>query len=72
VVLLPKAQEPAYFDIYELKVPVFVYVEVIHLTAEAVSGVKDALLAEFVVRGTRMLVVLQPGQVHGDLPSLRR
>jgi hypothetical protein len=72
VVLLPKAQEPAYFDIHELQVTVFVYVEVIHLADRTNSGVEDRLLAEFVVRGARMLVMLQPGEVHGDLPSLRR
>jgi hypothetical protein len=47
-------------------------VEVRHLTDVANPGVKDIFLAEFVVRGARMLVVLQPDQVHGDLTSLRR
>jgi hypothetical protein len=72
VVLLPKTEEPTFFDIHELQVHVVVYVEVIHLADRASSGVEDRLLAEFLVRGTRMLVVLQPSEVHGDLPSLRR
>ena len=57
VVLLPEVKEPCYRDIRELKVPVVVYVEVVYLTDEAASGVEDVLLAEFVVRGTRVLVV---------------
>ena len=57
VVLLPEVKEPRYRDIRELKVPVVVYVEVVYLTDEAVSGVEDLLLAEFVVRGLRVLVV---------------
>ena len=58
VVSLPEVKEPRYRDIRELKVPVVVYVEVVYLTDAAASGVEDLLLAEFVVRGTRVLVVL--------------
>ena len=57
VVLLPEVKDPRYRDIRELKVPVVVYVEVVYLTDEVASGVEDVLLAEFVVRGTRVLVV---------------
>ena len=57
VVLLPEVKDPRYRDIRELKVPVIVYVEVVYLTDEVASGVEDLLLAEFVVRGTRVLVV---------------
>jgi hypothetical protein len=73
VVLLPKPQEPAYFDIYEPKGPVVIYVDVLHVTDEAAPGVEDAPLAEFALGGTRVLGVRQPGEVQGDLlPSLRR
>jgi hypothetical protein len=58
VVLLPEVKEPRYRDIRELKVPGVVYVEVVYPTDGAASGVEDLLLAEFVVRGTRVLVVL--------------
>jgi hypothetical protein len=56
-VLLPEAQKPARDDIHELKVPVVVYVEVVYLTDGPAPGVEDLLLAEFLVRGTRVLVV---------------
>src|SRR5215217_3896818 len=65
VVLLPKAQEPAYCDIHELKGPVVIYVDVLHLTDEAAPGVEDAPLAEFALRGTRVLGVRQPAELHG-------
>jgi hypothetical protein len=58
VVLLPEVKEPRYRDIRELKVTVVFYVEVVYSTDAAASGVEDFLLAEFVVRGTRVLVVL--------------
>ena len=70
VVLLPQTQEPARGDIHKLKVHVVVYIEVIHATGGADPGVEDSLLAEFVVRGTRVLVVRYTGEVHGDLSSL--
>ena len=57
-VLLPQVKEPRCIDIHELVVPVVVYVEVVYLTDAAASGVEDFLLAEFMVRGTRVLVVL--------------
>jgi hypothetical protein len=57
VVLLPEVKEPRCRDIRELKVPVVVYVEVVYLTDAAACGVENLLLAEFVVRGTRVLVV---------------
>jgi hypothetical protein len=72
VMLLSEAQEPARGDIHELQVHVVVDVEVLHLTDVANPGVEDALLAKFVVRGTRVLVVRQPGEVHGVLLSPRR
>jgi len=56
-VLLPEVKEPRCRDIGELKVIAVVYVEVVYLTDAAASGVEDLLLAEFVVRGTRVLVV---------------
>ena len=56
-VLLPEVKEPRCRDIRELKVAVVVYVEVVYLTDETAFGVEDLLLAEFVVRGTRVLVV---------------
>jgi hypothetical protein len=58
VVLLPKVKQPRCIDIRELKVPIVVHVEVVYPTDAAASGVEDFLLAEFVVRGTRVLVVL--------------
>jgi hypothetical protein len=57
VVLLSEVEEPRCRDIRELKVIVVIHVEVVYLTDEAASGVEDLLLAEFVVRGTRVLVV---------------
>jgi hypothetical protein len=57
VVLRPETQEPAYSDIHELEVHVVVYIEVSHATGGADPGVEDRFLAEFVVRGTRVLVV---------------
>jgi hypothetical protein len=57
VVLLPEVKDPRCRDIRELKVVVVVHVEVVYLTDEPASGVEDLLLAEFVVWGTRVLVV---------------
>jgi hypothetical protein len=56
-VLLPEVKEPRCRDIRELKVAVVVHVEVVYLTDEPAPGVEDLLLAEFVVWGTRVLVV---------------
>jgi hypothetical protein len=70
--LLSQAHEPARDDIHEVQLPIVINVEVRYLTEVAIPGVKDTFLAEFLVRGARMLVVLQPDQVHGALPSLRR
>jgi hypothetical protein len=67
MMLLSNAQEPARDDIHETQLPIAIDVEVCHLTDLSTPGVKDVFLAEFVVRGARMLVVLQPDQVHGDL-----
>ena len=59
MMLLPEAQQPALRDIHEPQVHVVIDVEVLHLADVVVAGVEDALLAEFVVRGTRVLVVRQ-------------
>jgi hypothetical protein len=73
VVLLPETYEPfPHSDTDEPEVPVVVYVDVHHLTDEAGPGVENAPLAEFALGGTRVLGVRQPGEVHGDPPSLRR
>jgi hypothetical protein len=70
MMLLSQAQEPACDDVYEAQVPVVIDVKVRHLTDVSNPGVKDTLLAQFVVRGTRMLMALQPNKVHGNLPSI--
>jgi hypothetical protein len=67
VVLLAEAHKPAHSHIHELKVPVIIYVDVNHMTDEAVPGVEDAPLAEFMLRGTGVLSERQPGEVHGVL-----
>jgi hypothetical protein len=72
VVLLGEAQYPTHSDIHEPKVLVVIYVDVRHMTDEAVPGVEDAPLAEFALVGTWVLGELKPGEVHGVLPSLGR
>jgi hypothetical protein len=72
MVLLREAHEPAHADVQEPQVAVLVDVEVRHLADAARAAFEDGLLAEFLVRGTRMLVVLQTVQVHGTPPSLPR
>src|SRR5918994_1333822 len=67
IVLLSKAEEPARDDIHEPQVHIVIDVEVRHLTDVSTPGVEDSFLAEFLVRGAWMLVVLQPDQVHWDL-----
>jgi hypothetical protein len=68
--LLPQAQEPARDHIHEAQLPAVIDVEVRHIADVARPGVKDALLAEFMVRGPGMLVPLQPDEVHGSLLSI--
>ena len=68
VMLFPEAQKPARDDIHKVQVPVVIDVEVLQLTDVAVLGVEDALLAEFVVRRARMLVVRQPGEERTPFP----
>jgi hypothetical protein len=73
MMLLSQAQEPpARDDIHELQVHIVIDVEVRHLTDALIPGVQYLELAKLVVWGARMLVALQPDQVHGDFPSLRR
>ena len=61
VVLLAKAHKPAHSNVHEPKVLVVIYVDVNHMTYEAVPGVEDAPLAEFALVGTRVLGEVQPG-----------
>jgi hypothetical protein len=51
VVLLGEAQYPTHSDIHEPKVRVIIYVDVRHMTDEAVPGVEEAPLAEFALGG---------------------
>jgi hypothetical protein len=51
VVLLGEAQYPTHSDIHEPKVLLVIYVDVRHMTDEAVPGVEDAPLAEFALGG---------------------
>ena len=67
VVLLGEAQYPTQSDIHEPKVPFIIYVDVRHMTDEAVPGVEEAPLAEFALGGTRVLGELKPGELHGVL-----
>jgi hypothetical protein len=72
-VLRAQAHKPTPSYIHELKGPLLVYVDVLHVTDEVAPGVDDAPLAQFALGRTRVLSVCQPGEVQGDLlPSLRR
>ena len=51
MVLLGEAQYPTHSDIHEPKVLLVIYVDVRHMTDEAVPGVEDAPLAEFALGG---------------------
>jgi len=55
VVLLTEAQHPAHSHIHEPKVLLVIYVDVNHMTDEAVPGVEDAPVAQFALGGTRVL-----------------
>jgi hypothetical protein len=70
VMLLAKAHKPAHSHIHEPKVLLLIYVDVHHMTYEAVPGVEDAPLAKFALVGTGVLGERQSGEVHGVLPSL--
>src|ERR671920_2242833 len=70
VVLLTQAHNPAHSHIHKPKVLLLIYVDVNHMTDEAVPGVEDASLAQFALRGTGVLGERQSGEVHGVLPYL--
>jgi len=55
----------AHSDAQEPKVPVVIYVDVLHPTDEAAPGVEDVALAEVALVRTRALILGQPGEVHG-------
>jgi hypothetical protein len=69
-VLLGEAQYPTHSDIHEPKVLLVIYVDVRHMTDEAVPGVEDAPLAEFALVGTRVVGELKPGELHVVLSLL--
>jgi hypothetical protein len=64
VVLSSQAQEPSSHDVHEAQLPVVIYVEVIHVTEVPPCGGVNPAIAEFVPRGARVLVPLQPDKVH--------
>jgi hypothetical protein len=70
VVLLGYAHKPANSDVHEPKVLLLIYVDVNHMTDEAVPGVEDAPLAQFALGGTGVLSELKPGEIHGVLSLL--
>jgi hypothetical protein len=50
--------------VHEAVVPLIVHVDVGHVTDEAALRVEDAPLAQFALRGTRVLGELQLGELH--------
>ena len=69
VVLLAQAHKPAHSHINELKVLVVVYVDVNHVTDEAVPGVEDAPLAQFALGGRGWWVNSSRASFMGYSPS---
>src|SRR5215203_2839224 len=71
MVLPFQAHEVACHDVHEAQLPaVLIDVEVRHRPHDSASGVKDALLAHFVLGWSGMLVMFQPDQSHGfSFPS---
>src|SRR5215210_3107789 len=66
MVLSFQTQEVARNDVQEAMLPTFLIdVEVCHCPHDSASGVKDALLAHFVLGCSGMLMQLQPDQSHG-------